>query len=228
MRWLLQSLMLQLPAAAGVLVAQSPSPSPPPLSEYLMPKDAEIGLARSAAPSTITERATIKVLIKSGYQVDREGDNGFVCLVLRGWSAPTYTPAPFRDLVYDATVRAPICFNPVAARTVLPYQELRTRLGLEGKGPDQIAQAVQAAYARGELPKMEGVGFAYMWSAAQHLAPGIGAYRPHIMVYTPYYVNAMLGNNEFGRALPFVSDDAGTPFAVTVIPVDATLAIKPR
>jgi hypothetical protein len=36
----------------------------------------------------------------------------------------------------------------------------------------------------------------------------------------------MLGDNEFAKPLPFVSDDAGTPFAVVVIPVDDRLAIK--
>jgi hypothetical protein len=64
----------------------------------------------------------------------------------------TFTPAPFRDLVYYAKLRAPICFNPVASRTVLPLQELRARLGMQGKTPDQIAEGVQAAYAKGELP----------------------------------------------------------------------------
>src|SRR6266511_4764523 len=95
----------------------------PPLSEYMMTPSAEVALAKSAAPENISDHATIKVLTSSGYQVARQGDNGFVCMVMRGWSAPTYTPAPFRDLVYDARVHAPICFNPVAARTVLPLQE---------------------------------------------------------------------------------------------------------
>lgn len=229
MRRLMQCLILATLGHAGLLPAQaSPPHQYPPLREYLMPREAETALARSAAPASISDRATIKVLTSSGYQVVREGDNGFACVVMRGWSAPTFTPAPFRDLVYDARVRAPICFNPVAARTVLPLQELRARLAMEGEGPDQIAEGIQAAYAKGELPRMEGVGFAYMWSADQYLAPGIGAFHPHIMVYTPYYVNSMLGGNEFGGALPFVSDDAGTPFAVTVIPVDHQLAIKAR
>ncbi len=38
----------------------------------------------------------------------------------------------------------------------------------------------------------------------------------------------MVGGNEFGSLLPQVSDDAGTPFAVVVIPVDEKLAIKAR
>ena len=198
----------------------------PPLAEYLMPRDAELALARSAAPSAVTDHATFKVLTKTGYEIATTGDNGFVCLVLRGWSAPTFTPAQFRGLVYDSKVRGPICYNPAAAKTVLPYQELKAQLAIAGKDPDEIASAVKAAYESGKLPKMEQVAFAYMFSADMYLAPGIGAFHPHVMVFTPYYENAMLGGNAFGGPAPFVSDDPGTPFTVTVIPVDHSLAIK--
>ncbi len=198
----------------------------PPFSEYLMPREAEITLAKAAAPAGISNRATIKVLTKSGYEVAHEGENGVVCMVMRGFSAPTYSPAHFRDLVYDPTVHAPICFTPPAVRSAMPYYELRTKLALAGKTPDQIAEGIQAAYVRGELPKRDEVTFAYMWSAHQHLGPGIGAWRPHLMVFAPYYDNAMVGGNEFGSALPQVTDDAGTPFAVVVIPVDEKLAVK--
>ena len=198
-----------------------------PLSEYMMTPEAEVALARSAAPENISGHATVKILTPSGYKVATQGDNGFVCLVMRGWAAPTFTPVQLRDLVYYAKLRAPICVNPVASRTVLPLQELRARLGMEGKTPDQIAEAVQAAYARGELPKMEMVAFAYMFSADQDLGPGAGHWHPHMMVYTPYYENAMLGGNQPGE-LPMVGDDAGTPFAITVIPVDHNLAVKSK
>jgi hypothetical protein len=218
--------LFSLMASVGTVALRAQSTTYPPLSEYMMPRDTEIALARSAAPPTISDHATIKVLTPSGYQVAREGDNGCVCLVMRGWSAPTYTPTQFRALVFDAKVRAPICFTPAAARTVLPYYELRSRLGLDRKTPDQIAEGVQAAYARGELPKRDGVSFAYMWSADQYLASGIGHWHPHMMVFAPYYRNPMLGGNEFGSPLPQVTDDAGTPFTVVVIPVDDRLAIK--
>jgi hypothetical protein len=98
-----------------------------------MPQASEIALANSAAPATISDHATIKVLTTSGFKVLHQGDNGFVCIVMRGFSAPTYTPAQFRDLVYDSSVRAPICFDPKAARAVMPYYELRTKLAMEGK-----------------------------------------------------------------------------------------------
>lgn len=223
----LHSTAVLLLASLGATALGAQSGSYPPLSEYLMARDAEIALARSAAPASISTRATIKVLTSSGYQVASPGDNGSVCLVLRGFSAPSYTPAQFRDLVYDATVRAPICFTAPAAKTALPYYELRTRLAMAGKGPDQIGRAVEAAYASGELPRREAVSFAYMWSAHQHLGPP-GAWHPHMMVFAPNYDNTMVGGNAFGTPLPQLSDDAGTPFAVVVIPVDDQLFITPR
>jgi hypothetical protein len=218
-------LFIFIVASAGAQGTQSGQY--PALSAYTMSPDAEVALARSAAPANVSDRATIKVLTQSGYDVVRQGENGFVCMVLRGWSAPTYTPEQFRDLVYDPSVRAPICFDPAAVRAVMPYYEMRSKLAMEGNPPDRIAARIEAAYARGELPHRDGVSFAYMWSAEQHLGPGIGHWHPHMMVFAPYYRNAMLGDHEFGKPLPVVSDDGGTPFAVVVIPVDDKLAIKP-
>jgi len=50
-----------------------------------MPQAKEIASARSAAPANISERATIKVLTRSGYQVAQKGDNGSVCTVSLWW-----------------------------------------------------------------------------------------------------------------------------------------------
>jgi hypothetical protein len=200
----------------------------PPLSAYMMQRDAEITLAKSAGPASISDRATIKVLTSNGFEVARQGDNGFVCFVMRGFTgAPTFTPAQVRFMVYDPKTLAPICLNPQAAKTVLPYYELRTKLGIQGKTPEQIAEAVQDAYTKGEIPKRDAVSFGYMWSADQVLGPA-GHWHPHVMVYAPNYENPMLGGNEFGGHLPAVTDDAGTPFSVVVIPVDDKLAIKAR
>jgi len=215
-----------LAASLDAAAIQAQAPKYPPIEQYLMPRDAEIELAKSAAPPSVADHATIKVLTKSGFVVAHEGDNGAVCMVMRGFSAPTYTPAQFRNLVYDPTVHAPICFTAPAARTAMPYYELRTRLAMEGKGPDQIAESLQSAYVRGELPRRDTVTLAYMWSGHQHLGPGIGAWRPHMMVFAPYYDNSMVGGNEFGSPLPLLSVDAGTPFSVVVIPVDDRLFVK--
>ena len=229
MRNTLISLSLLAVLFAPSAVAQtskSPAGNYPPIQEYLMPQASEIALAKSAAPANISDGATIKALTTSGFKVVHQGDNGFVCVVMRGFSAPTYTPAQFRDLVYDAALRAPICFDPKAAKEVLPYYELRTKLAMEGKNPDQIREGVEAAYARGELPKRDGVSFAYMWSTDQNLGSGIGHWHPHMMVFAPYYDNSMVGGNAFGALVPQVSDDGGSPFSVVVIPVDHNLFVK--
>ena len=223
-----QSKLVYLTLLVGMwaAAAQAQTAKYPPIEQYLMPQADEIALAKSAAPANISDRATVKVLTKSGFEVAQPGDNGIVCMVMRGFSAPTYSPAPFRNLVYDPTVHAPICFVPPAVQTVMPYYELRTKLAMQGKNPDEIGEGVQAAYAKGELPKRTGVSFAYMWSADQNLASGVGHWHPHVMVFAPYYDNSALGGNTFGSPLPQVTDDAGTPFTVVVIPVDDNLAVK--
>jgi len=106
----------------------------PPLSEYLMPQADEVALAKSAAPQNISDHASIRVFTASGYQIVHEGDNGFVCMVMRGFTgAPTFTPVQVRGFItYDAKTRAPICLSAQAVRTVLPYYDLRTKLGLVG------------------------------------------------------------------------------------------------
>lgn len=169
----------------------------PPLNEYMMTPETEAALARSAAPEAISGHATVKILTASGYKVATKGDNGFVCLVMRGWGARRLLLLSSGTSFTTRNSARPICFNPVASRTVLPLQELRTKLGMEGKTPDQIAEAVQAAYAEGALPRMEIVAFAYMFSANQDLGPGVGHWHPHMMVYTPYYENSMLGGKVF-------------------------------
>jgi hypothetical protein len=218
-------LLVGLPAAD----AQNPPRTYAPLSEFMMLPEAEIALARSAGPDNVSSRATVKILTASGFKVAVEGESGFVCMVLRGWAAPTYNPEQFRDYVYVADLRAPICFDPVSARTVMPYYELRHRLGLEGRGTDDIAKGIEAAYAKGELPKVE-ASIGYMLSADMYLGPHLGHdfIYPHVMLFLPYYSNAMLGGNERRSGLPFLSDDSGTPFAVTVIPLDKARAIRAK
>lgn len=202
----------------------------PPLADYMMEQGAEIALARSAAPDNVSGPATIKVLTPQGFKVAVEGQNGFVCLVLRGWGAPTYSPPPLRDYVYVGDLRAPICFDAISSKTMMPYYELRHRLGMEGKSPDEIAHGVEAAYAKGELPSATTASIAYMFSGDQYLGPhlGHGFIYPHLMVFLPYYDNAKLGGNDRKSGLPFLSDDAGTPFAVTIVPMDKSFAVKAK
>src|SRR5258708_390082 len=71
----------------------SPYPTMAPLDQYLIAdRDAEVVLARSAAPDSISREAKIMVLGKHGYETATEGKSGFVCLVERAWMAPADNP----------------------------------------------------------------------------------------------------------------------------------------
>ena len=59
-----------------------------PLEQYLMAdRNAEIALARSAAPESISHDAEVLVLGRHGYETAVKGKNGFVCMVQRSWTA---------------------------------------------------------------------------------------------------------------------------------------------
>jgi len=63
-----------------------------PLDQYLMDREAEISMARGAAPSSISNNATILVLGSHGYETVAEGTNSFTCLVERSWMSPFDDP----------------------------------------------------------------------------------------------------------------------------------------
>ncbi len=63
--------------------AQSdPYPKMAPIDQYLMPdQGAEIALARSAAPESISRDAEVLILGRHGFETAVKGKNGFVCIV---------------------------------------------------------------------------------------------------------------------------------------------------
>jgi len=78
-------LVLALQVVAQDMTAKYPIMAP--LEQYLMDRPAEISLARSAAPESISGSAEILVLTRHGYETAVQGTNGFVCVVERSWSA---------------------------------------------------------------------------------------------------------------------------------------------
>ena len=60
-----------------------------PIEQYLMAnRNAEIALAQSAGPESISREAEVLVLGRHGYETAVKGKNGFVCVVERSWMAP--------------------------------------------------------------------------------------------------------------------------------------------
>jgi hypothetical protein len=155
-------------------------PGMAPLEQYLMARDAEISLARSAAPKSVSEDATILILADSGYQTAVRGTNGFVCLVARSWSAGFDDPG-----FWDPRLRAPICYNARAAKSQVAATIKRTQVALAGGSRAQVFDSIKAAIDRGELPTAEAGSMSYMLSRGGYLSNRDGRWLPHLMFFVP-------------------------------------------
>jgi hypothetical protein len=155
-------------------------PSMASIEQYLMPANAEIAMARSAAPEAISSDAKILVLGWHGYETAIEGRNGFVCVVERSWTSP-FNSAQF----WNPKVRAPVCFNPAAARSILPLTIKRTEMVLAGLSKAQMIDSIKAGFDNKELTEPEPGAMCYMMSRTGYLNDSVGHYVPHLMFYFP-------------------------------------------
>jgi hypothetical protein len=169
--------------AAGQGYAQGPTATYPrmaPTAQYLMSdQQAEIALARSAAPAAVSADATILVLKEHGYEAAVKGKNGFVCVVERSWMGPVDSPE-----FWNPKMRGPVCFNPPAVRTVLPITYKRTELALSGLSRTQLLASMQERVRRREFPALEAGAMSYMMSKDGQLGDAVGHWHPHLMFYS--------------------------------------------
>ena len=164
-------------------------PSMASIEQYLMPdRDAEIDLARSAAPKSISGDASVLVLGSRGYQTAIEGNNGFVCMVERSWMQP-FNSAEF----WNPRIRVPICFNPAGARSILPLDMKRTEMVLAGLPKKQMIDSINVAFRTRELPPPEPGAMCYMMSREGYLSDQLGHHVPHLMFYFPVTDKASWG-----------------------------------
>ena len=160
--------------------AQSdPYPKMAPVDQYLMERNAEIQLARSAAPDSISRDATVLILGRQGYETAVEGKNGFVCMVGRAWGA-AFDWTEF----WNPKVRAADCMNPQAARSILPSAYLRARMVMAGRSKAEIVLAVKVAFENKQLPDLENGAMDYMMSKSAYLTDFGDHNLPHVMFYT--------------------------------------------
>jgi len=165
-------------------------PAMAPLSDYLMPRDAEIALARSAAPASISDGATVMVLGRQGYITAVRGTNGFLCYVERSWARATNDPE-----FWNPKMRAPNCFNQPAATSVAQVYLMKTRLVLAGKSKAEINRQLAAALNSGKLPAPPPGGMCYMMSRQQYLNDAAKSWHPHLMFYVRGEVAKSWGAN---------------------------------
>jgi hypothetical protein len=180
MRFVMIALFVVLASAHRAMPqdAATPSPNMSGIDQYLMTDhSAEIALARSAAPESISRDADVLILGRRGFETAVNGKNGFVCIVGRSW-----TSAADADFA-DAKVRVPMCVNAAAARSYLLRITRITDLMLAGRTKDQMEKTVLAAIEKKELPPMESGAMCYMMGKPGYGGATAPHWPPHLMFF---------------------------------------------
>jgi hypothetical protein len=160
--------------------ASSPYPSMAPIAQYRMDRGAEIALARTAAPASISHDAEIVILGEKNFETAVKGTNGFICAVGRAFAGPLNNPE-----FWNPKNRSPVCFNPPAVRSLWPYAVKQTGMALAGASHAQITEAIRTAVAKKELGVPETGSMAYMMSKEAYLTDRGGHNLAHVMFELP-------------------------------------------
>ena len=176
-------------------------PNMAPVNQYLMSdRAAEIALARSAAPESISSDAEVLVLGRHGFETAVKGKNGFVCIVGRSW-----TSAPDSEF-WNPKVRVPMCVNAAAARSYLLRITKITDLTLAGQTLAQVNEGIAAAVAKKELPPMESGAMCYMMSKQGYGGHNTEHWPSHLMFFYSQTDPAIWGANLPGSPVVAVED----------------------
>ena len=150
-------------------VAAGPAGSVPVFAE-----STEIRIAREAVSATISHDADVYVYQDGHFAKAVSGSNGFACLVARSNQAASLFP---------------MCFDSVAARTLMQREMMRVELYAAGVPHAAIRGMIDSAFADGHLTRPDKPAIIYMMSPHQDLfndAQEQGRWRPHVMIYLPH------------------------------------------
>jgi len=186
-----------------------------PITQYQNDRADEIAMARSAAPPSISKDATVLVLGAGGYETGLTGTNGFTCLVFRSWGAALDDPE-----FWNPKVRAPICLNAAATRSVLPAYLKRSQWVLAGQDLPAIRTQTRAAVASGAIGAPAVGAMCYMMSKQGYLSDKAPHWHPHLMYFLPKTDPAAWGANLPGSPMIALADP-DEPVTVFLAPVPA-------
>ncbi len=199
----------------GAASGDDPYPAMAPVSRYLIASRAEeIGLARSAAPASVSDHASVLTLGAHVYETAIKGTNGFVCIVGRSWDVSFVDPQ-----FWNPKIRSPQCDNATSSRSVLPRYLTRTERVLTGVSKAEMQKREAAERAAGTLKAPDPGAMCYMMSKGGYLNDDAGGpWHPHVMYFAPRTDDAAWGANVSGS--PIASDsrsyDETTIFFVVV------------
>jgi len=174
------------------------------------PREQQMEMAVSAAPSEVSSKATVYILGSKGYEKVRDGTNGFSCLIERSFKGTTQTSS------------APACFDAEGSRTLMVAYLRREELRAAGKSEDEIKDDIAKGYKDGRL-KVPGPGFLYMMSSENYVYDSESQKSrfvpPHLMFYAPYLTAKDLGYDSISPTMVPYLTVPGEPEALIVVGV---------
>lgn len=171
------------------------------------PRERQIELALSAAPTEVSSKATVYILGRQGYEKVREGTGGFSCFIWRSFKETKQVSA------------APACFDAEGSRTLMLAAMHREELRAQGKSEAEIKDDIAKGYKDGRF-KAPGPGFLYMMSNENYFydseAKQWGAVPPHVMFYAPNKTVKDVGyESKSPTMVPYLTGDG--PEALMVV-----------
>ena len=173
------------------------------------PRERQMELAMSAAPTEVSSKAAVYILGPKGYEKVRDGANGFSCLVERSFRGTTQTSS------------APACFDAEGSRTIMLAYLRREELRANGKSEEEIKDDIAKEYDSGCL-KAPGPGFLYMMSSENYVynseSKRSGFVPPHLMFYAPYKTAKDVGYEAVSpRMVPYLTGSGVGPESLLVV-----------
>jgi|HubBroStandDraft_5_1064220.scaffolds.fasta_scaffold14009_2 hypothetical protein len=215
-------LVLSLGAMSPVLAdnAKPLYPAMAPIEQYLSASPAvEIAMAKSAGPKSVSDKASVMVLTKTGYETAVNGSNGFVCFIQRSWAKDFDDPEFWNPKDYT-----PQCWNAAAVSSVLPEYLKRTQWVLAGVSKEEMLARTKAAWAAHEFTPPAPESVVFMLSKDQYIndpAPGAPSnWHPHVMFFVPATEDSKWGANLPGSPVFSTTSD--------VDPVTTFFVISPK
>jgi hypothetical protein len=168
-----------------------------------LPADLEMQLALSALPAHLRDHATVYALNPAkGFEVAREGTNGFSALVARTGDDAMRGSWPLTE--YRDDILYPIAWDQAGAKAQLRVFLDIAELQAKGTLPQEVKRTIQRRFAEKVYKAPERAGVSFMLSPIlrtytnpEHDAGVATSNIPHVMHYAPN-----VSNDDVGAAFP--------------------------
>jgi hypothetical protein len=179
------------------------------------PRKLETDFALSALPPHLRDGATAYALDPAvGYEVARQGNNGFACLVSR-------TEWEWAEFPRDHAT--PICWDAEGTRAIMQVYLDVAKLRAGGKHTaTQVHDLVRDRFQQGSYRAPARAGVSYMLAPLMRTYPQPGSKdlvtmpMPHYMFYAPGVANQDIGGKPFSEH-PFILNAAGGPHGYIIL-----------